>query len=95
VPPEKTARGPAFEEVDCWTERAGLVEEAVTPRMPQGEVVPMPSVRETRRFEVEAVPETLMAVVDAYGKTEAVEEVAMKKLAVGDEVAPKDPAPVQ
>jgi len=34
--------------------------------------VPVPAVEEMMRLVVEAVPDTVKAVVDAYGKTEAV-----------------------
>jgi len=44
-----------------------------------------------RRAVVEAVPETVMAVVEAYGKVEAVVVVAVKKPAVAE--LPKAEAP--
>jgi len=65
--------GPALEEVACLKAKAGLVVEAETARVANDVDVPMPARDDTIRLVVEAVVETLRAVVEAYGKVEAMD----------------------
>jgi hypothetical protein len=60
--------------------------------------VPIDAVFETIKFEVEAVPETVIAVDEAYGNVEARVDVAVTYATVGevDEMkAPESLIPIQ